>query len=256
MYLPECEIVFCRYFHEKKKFDFEYEEYPEYVLFCIYSGMFLYRIEEGQTHTAHTGEVIVCPPGKAFHRQMILPSSFLMIKLNTENMPTFSDTPVLIEDKCRFIQNLEHLASCNFCFDFVSNKWWLHYCMDIWYQLVSRNISPQHSLEKIIPISIQAAHETILQHCTMDLSVSNLARTAGFSTVHFINTFKKYYNYTPKQYLLLLRIQKAQQLLETTTDSIQNIAKECGFHDEFYFSRLFHQHLGMTPTEYKKVTAL
>lgn len=256
MHLPECEITFCRYFHEKERFDFEYEIYEEYVLFCIYSGTFQYRIGDKQPHAISAGEVIVCPPNEAFYRQMLLPSSFLMIKLKPNDTLYFPEFPVTIEDNARFMQNLEHLAGCNFFFDFAGNKWWLHYCVDIWYQLISTIANPQKSLEKIIPFSIQTAHDNILQNYRLDLSIHDIAKSSGFSTVHFINTFRKYYHYTPKQYLLFVRMQKAQQLLENTSDSIQTIAKECGFHDEFYFSRLFHQRFGMTPTEYKKLTAL
>ena len=256
MRFSECEITFCRYFHKKEKFDFEYEIYNEYVLFCIYSGKFQYRIGDGQPHTICAGEIVVCPPKVAFHRQMLLPSSFLMIKLKPEEVLQFPELPITPKENSRFMRNLEFLDECNFFFDYIGNKWWIHYCMDIWYQLISANMSIQNPSEKIIPFPIQSAHDYIMQNYKIDLSINDIAQTCGFSTVHFINTFRKYYHYTPKQYLLSIRMQKAQQLLENTSDSIQNIAKECGFHDEFYFSRLFHQRFGMTPTEYKKATAL
>lgn len=254
MNLPDCEITFCRYFHEKKKFDFEYEIYEEYVLFCLYSGTFQYRIGTNQTQTLRAGEIIVCPPNMAFHRQMLLPSTFVMIKLKPEITLDLSIYPVVPEEKSRFMQNLEHLAVCNFIFDYSGNKWWIHYCRDIWYQLISATIHSHQ--QKDPPAFIQDIHDYILQNYKQDLSMNDIARNYGFSIVHFINTFCKYYHCTPKQYLLTVRMQRALQLLEDTPESIQLIAKECGFHDEFYFSRLFHQRFGMTPTEYRKVISL
>lgn len=252
MHLPECKIVFYRYFLKKAQFDFESEIYTECVLFCVAEGMFQYQIGDGAPHYIHAGEIIACPAGMAFHRQMLLPSSFLMIKLDIGDCRLFSEFPLPIENQDRYMQNLSVFTKEDFFSDDNTARL-LHYCMDIWYLFASQQTQKTGCPDKIIPASLQSVHQKILCYYTTELSVNILAEEAGFSTVHFINMFRKYYGYTPKQYILLLRLKKAQRLLETTSDSIQSIAHTCGFQDAFYFSRLFRQHYQMTPNSYQKL---
>lgn len=84
------------------------------------------------------------------------------------------------------------------------------------------------------------------------LSNEQLAKQIGFSEVYLRKLFLKYYNTTPKQYILDIRLQKAKQLLTDTPFSVTAIAEECGFSSVFHFCRAFRQKVGMTPTEYSK----
>jgi transcriptional regulator GlxA family with amidase domain len=49
---------------------------------------------------------------------------------------------------------------------------------------------------------------------------------------------------------------RACELLKTTDLSMQEIAMKIGFNDQFYFSRLFHRHLRMAPTAYRREFSL
>ena len=51
--------------------------------------------------------------------------------------------------------------------------------------------------------------------------------------------------------LVLCRWQATCERLRTTDKSITAIAFECGFWDSNYFSRRFHQQLGMTPRDFR-----
>jgi transcriptional regulator GlxA family with amidase domain len=56
---------------------------------------------------------------------------------------------------------------------------------------------------------------------------------------------------TPGKYIEKIRLEKARDLLGTTTESIKSIAYLCGFHQEERLRRLFTKHLGITPTQYR-----
>lgn len=90
------------------------------------------------------------------------------------------------------------------------------------------------------------------QHYTENLPIETLAEMCGISKNYFISSFKKVIGETPHNYLIKLRISKARILLETTDESIQEIAAHCGFQKANTFSSLFKSITGNTPSEYRK----
>lgn len=71
-----------------------------------------------------------------------------------------------------------------------------------------------------------------------------------------LSTFQRRWNesmgITPARYVLGLRLQEACRLLIKTGGSISEVAKACGFENEFYFSRCFRGEFGSPPRTYRK----
>ena len=57
---------------------------------------------------------------------------------------------------------------------------------------------------------------------------------------------------SPMAYIHAFRIEKAGILLRNTESSIAEIAESVGFDDFSYFAKVFKQHTGVTPREYRK----
>ena len=72
------------------------------------------------------------------------------------------------------------------------------------------------------------------------------------SPYHLAHVFKQYTGYTLKQYILRRRIGEAQDRLSYSSDSITQIAREVGFEDSAYFSRIFTKYVGMSPKFYRE----
>ena len=53
-------------------------------------------------------------------------------------------------------------------------------------------------------------------------------------------------------YIAQLRIQRAKELLEDETMSIQEIAEIVGYNDYFYFTKVFKKVQGISPSKYRK----
>ena len=85
-------------------------------------------------------------------------------------------------------------------------------------------------------------------------SLSELAGEYHVSPSHLSHVFKKITGYAPIEYLLSCRLSAAKNLLSSTDKSIKEIIDLCGFSDESNFSRSFRGKVGMTPTEFRKIT--
>jgi len=84
-------------------------------------------------------------------------------------------------------------------------------------------------------------------------SLSEIASIANYSDIYFHRLFCKTFGVTPHQYMLNKRMEKALQLINENTLNIKQIAIECGYDSEFYFSRVFKNHFGTSPMGYLKI---
>lgn len=82
-------------------------------------------------------------------------------------------------------------------------------------------------------------------------TLDEIASELFTSKSNLIRAFKKQTGYTPYQFLLTQRFQIAKNLLSTTSMPIKAIADLLCFSDEHYFSFLFKQKMGVTPSKYR-----
>lgn len=85
-----------------------------------------------------------------------------------------------------------------------------------------------------------------------DLSLQILANAAGLSEYHFLRMFKQSTGYTPHQYVIGQRIERAKELLAKTDMSITEIAYLLGFSSSAHFTHHFRRKTGLRPTEIRQ----
>ena len=91
------------------------------------------------------------------------------------------------------------------------------------------------------------------QHFTEDVSLTDMARYTAVSPEHFSRLFKKETGFGFREYLNLLRLQKAEQLLKQFREAtVAEIAAECGFADSNYFSVKFKKMYGISPKKLQR----
>lgn len=107
-------------------------------------------------------------------------------------------------------------------------------------------------------VSIQSRHGMRNEHlkraiAIMDgsletpVSPSLIAEDLGISTRQLERLFGRYLNSTPKHYFMEMRLNKAQNLLVQTEQSVTEIAMACGFQSTSHFSKVFRSHFGRSP---------
>lgn len=86
-------------------------------------------------------------------------------------------------------------------------------------------------------------------HFKEDISLTTLAREAGFNTAYFSELFRKTTGQTYKQRLIQLRIEYARMLLESGI-SVSRACFESGFGSLSNFTAVFKEKYGVTPRQY------
>src|SRR3546814_9283188 len=84
-----------------------------------------------------------------------------------------------------------------------------------------------------------------------DLTLTELAESAGFSRFHFLRAFRREVGVTPHAYLTGRRIAAAKRLLDGD-QALSEVALACGFYDQSHFSRSFKGCSGVTPGQYRR----
>lgn len=86
------------------------------------------------------------------------------------------------------------------------------------------------------------------------LDMQELAASLGIGYHPFRRMFKQVTGLAPYQYHLQLRIGRAKQMLSQTDLSVKDIACSLKFNDSYHFSKIFKQHTGVSPTEWRDGT--
>lgn len=103
--------------------------------------------------------------------------------------------------------------------------------------------------------AIEPRIATVLAWCERHLAEpigrERMAALAGLSPTRFHAVFKAALGVAPLRWLAGRRLVRAQQLLLSSELPIGVIAERCGFASSYYFSRVFHQACGQTPSGYR-----
>ena len=100
--------------------------------------------------------------------------------------------------------------------------------------------------------SVARAQHYIEQHYSEKITVELLAGLTYISSSSLSHKFKSEMGVSPIDYLLEVRLQKAQNMMRRKNVSLTDVAESCGFSSLSHFSKYFTSKMGMTPTEYIK----
>jgi len=98
---------------------------------------------------------------------------------------------------------------------------------------------------------VQQSIAYMMQHLDRPLQIARLAQVAHISPSHFFVLFKRWTGFSPMEYFIRLRMQRAAQLLVSTALSVKEAAATLGYDDPFYFSRVFKSVHALAPTDYR-----
>lgn len=120
---------------------------------------------------------------------------------------------------------------------------------NIWTEILPKKLDTDNEKNRLL---IQEAIKFIDLHYTKNLTIPAIAENYGLGCKQFTYLFRKFKGISPNQYIISLRIQRAQELLYRHQYSIAEVSHCVGYTDPYYFSRLFKKRTGQTPGSCKK----
>lgn len=98
---------------------------------------------------------------------------------------------------------------------------------------------------------ISETQKYIADHLNAKLSLGEISNAVSISPSYLSLFFKQVAGYNISEYILDTRINKAMELLGSTEYKLSDIAEMLGFYDQFYFSKVFKQYTGISPSSYR-----
>ncbi|MGN6481958.1 helix-turn-helix domain-containing protein [Luteibacter sp.] len=99
---------------------------------------------------------------------------------------------------------------------------------------------------------VRTVKEVALARLDLGLAITELAAACRLSRGYFSRAFKVTFGESPHRWRHRKRIEHACRKLVCTSNSIADIAVDCGFNDQAHFTRSFKSAMGTTPNSYRK----
>lgn len=235
---------------------------PENFIFYCVDGYGWYKIEN-EYFEVSPNEFFILPQNKehAYGSHDETPWSIYWIHFGGTSLPDFNNMQVVKEHfKPMHIKasdsiialftkiystleggySIDNLAFCNLCLG--------HFLTLFLYNAKHFNVVSQ-AKGVIIDDAIRYMQENIYDNITLQ----ELCEHFHYSPSRFSSLFKQKTGYSPIDYFIQLKMQKASQLLDFSDQSIKDIAATFGFDDPYYFSRRFRKTIGLSPKKYRSI---
>jgi AraC family transcriptional regulator len=116
----------------------------------------------------------------------------------------------------------------------------------------TRQAVKRRAAKGLAPWQAQRAIHLLVSARSAGCSVEMLADACGLSPSHFAHAFKASTGVPPHRWLLLHRVQRARELMESTKDGLSAIALSCGFSDQSHLTRAFRSVMGSSPAAWRR----
>ncbi|WP_426610479.1 helix-turn-helix domain-containing protein [Bradyrhizobium sp. McL0616] len=116
---------------------------------------------------------------------------------------------------------------------------------------LARRELPQAKVNALPKWRLRRVEEYVGTHFEHCISLSELAKVAGLSRMHFAAQFRAATGYRPREYLLHQRIERAKSLLSNSETGLAQVALTVGFCTQAHFSTVFKRMTGDTPARWR-----
>lgn len=227
-------------------------------IYYLEKGECIYFIEDRAYH-AIAGDIIIIPQGVIHKTTYKAPYSRRLLTFDSELMPELSDedySSILYVYRNYSIQG-EVKSIFKKIYSEYSNpdKYTDNVLNLLIHQLIYLLVRNENNADSTAYSTnfVAEASKYIMENYAEDITLFSVAEIVSVSGEHLSRTFKKDTGFGFNEYLNLVRLKKADEMLRLEPEkSISEIAISCGFNDSNYFSDKFKGAYGISPIKYRK----
>ncbi|MEI7420905.1 MAG: AraC family transcriptional regulator [Prolixibacteraceae bacterium] len=230
------------------------------LIYCV-DGKGKIRLNNGN-HEVQADEYLIIPAGTphSYHSDMKNPWSIYWIHFTGKKSAAFvrhAGIPMQVE-RNKFSRTNERLSLFNDIFRNLDRGFGieiLEYVNQILGFLLA-SFTHLHQFQELRKADendhVALSINFMLENLDKKLRLNEIAEAAELSISHYSKLFQTRTGHSPIDYFTQLKVQRACRLLDNSGWMIADVARESGFDDQFYFSRVFRKVMGLSPAEYRK----
>jgi AraC-like DNA-binding protein len=156
------------------------------------------------------------------------------------------------------VDELEHLFRAGKMYQRYAAEYLLTSLIFHWYGMVviEEKAGVGKDVQNLNKCYIERAVLYLNKRIDQKLNVEELAGSLGLSPEHVCRIFHKEIGMSPLQYMTRLKIDAASQQLIRTNNTLEQIAEDLGYADQFHFSHTFKKYTGISPTNYRQINSV
>ena len=224
----------------------------DYFLAFVTNGE-LSIVIDGNTYIAKKGNFVIFPPKYHYQFAGNPPTYYLSIHFTGSYADRFltecgfNNLPCIIDSEF----SVEMHNKCKKLIDtFLSNEpLAIQLCASILQEIIL--YIAKIELDKVNTAPLKASLKYMHSFYTNKIDIPYLAKIEKLSCSRYFTKFKNQMGKSPNEYIIELRLQLAKNMLDSTNMSIKKISEHVGYSDQYFFSRLFKKHLGVSPQKYR-----
>ena len=121
-----------------------------------------------------------------------------------------------------------------------------------WHEIGQQPFARLARSRQVDDLRIGQCQTWIAGHYQESSPVTSMVRLSGMAERSFKRRFQQSTGMSPLEYVHALRLEEAKRRLETSHEAIETIAKQVGYEDAGFFSRLFRRNVHLTPAQYRR----
>lgn len=234
------------------------KNYNSLLITNILEGSFTY-IKDGKHITARKGDTVILDCYRPHEYYTADSFESIWVHIAGANSSELFEEIERTEGNLIKCKDVQHLRKLMFrIFDGISSNnppTELNLSLDI-YKIFAELLNPQsikNKGESNYEDRIQNVKEYIAENLNENLTVCNLADITNMSASHFSRVFKQQTGFSPYDYILSSRLNRAKYLLQVTDMTVAAIAYEIGFNSESNFIYFFTENEGISPGKFRKL---
>ena len=247
----------CGYYYTNYDYRIEREDYHNYMLFYICDGRLSLR-SGSQTMVASAGQVgfLNCHEPHEYHT--IGNTEFVWLHLDGSNTADFYQQAVqmhggFVFDTPYAEQIKNGIYEIVFAFRNEQTLSEVRLSQKLYTLLTAMvDTASQEAGQTEENDTVSKAMHFIQEQYMNPISLLDVATHVNMSQFHFSRLFKKDCGYSPHEYLILTRLNRAKHLLKTTELPVKVIAQKVGYQNVSSFTNAFTDRVGISPTLFRK----